>query len=178
MLLPENDIESELSYAYLHAVVSRAGCECSRTGRLSDNAGVDALIRVRERFSTESTISFFSVDVQFKATRLTPSLNKGRFSVWLKAKNYNELRSPESPISPLLVVLFLPENPQEWLNCSPAELIVKKAAYWQCLYNAPVGSPSGQTVYIPQTYLLSVDNLRLVLARFSRGERLPYDEHE
>lgn len=178
MLLTENDIESELSYAYLHAVASRAGCECRPTGRLSDNAGVDAVVRVKERFASDSLMCFFSVDVQLKATRKPPTMNKGRYSVWLKDKNYNELRSSESPISPLLIVLFLPADSAQWLACSDDALIAKRAAYWQCLYEAPGGSPTGQTVYIPTTNLFTPDSLRILLTRFSRGERLTYAEHE
>ena len=39
MLLSEKEIESELSYAYLHAVASRAGFACEYAGRHSDRAG-------------------------------------------------------------------------------------------------------------------------------------------
>ena len=41
-MLGEQNIESELSYAYLHAVASRAGIICENAGRHSDEAGVDA----------------------------------------------------------------------------------------------------------------------------------------
>jgi hypothetical protein len=44
MPLHDNDIKSELSYAYLHAVASRAGCECQVAGRHSDNQGIDAVV--------------------------------------------------------------------------------------------------------------------------------------
>ncbi len=42
--LSQQDIESELSYAYLHAVVSRAGMSCQVTNRHQDNRGIDATI--------------------------------------------------------------------------------------------------------------------------------------
>jgi len=38
------DIESELSYAYIHAVAAHAGMECCITGHHSDNRGIDARI--------------------------------------------------------------------------------------------------------------------------------------
>lgn len=40
-LSPRN-IESELSYAYLHAVAASAGVDCGIATRHEDNAGVDA----------------------------------------------------------------------------------------------------------------------------------------
>jgi hypothetical protein len=175
MLLTDNDIESELSYAYLHAVASRAGCECRPTGRLSDNAGIDAVIRVRERFGGDSTLTRFTIDVQLKATRQQPVLHGGRYSVWLKAKNYDELRATDADAPQLLIVLFLPDNPAEWLACTEDCLIAKRCAYWQSLYGAPPGAGTGQTIYIPQTNRLYPEDFRVLLARYSREERLPYD---
>ena len=40
--LSSQNIESELSYAYLHAVASHAGASCSVGSRHEDNTGVDA----------------------------------------------------------------------------------------------------------------------------------------
>lgn len=37
-----NDIEAELSYAYLHAVASKAAVCCKAGNRHDDNAGIDA----------------------------------------------------------------------------------------------------------------------------------------
>lgn len=36
------NIESELSYAYLHAVAAKAGMSCKQGDRHDDGAGVDA----------------------------------------------------------------------------------------------------------------------------------------
>ncbi|CAN5189181.1 hypothetical protein BH11BAC6_BH11BAC6_14490 [soil metagenome] len=44
MPLPTNEIESELSYAYLHAIASRAGLNCKLESRHGDNYAVDALV--------------------------------------------------------------------------------------------------------------------------------------
>ena len=38
-LLPPIEIESELSYAYLHAVAARAGMSCEVSGRHTDKDG-------------------------------------------------------------------------------------------------------------------------------------------
>jgi len=44
-VLSDANIEAELSYAYLHAVASRAGFSCAVAERHLDDAGVDAVIR-------------------------------------------------------------------------------------------------------------------------------------
>jgi Domain of unknown function (DUF4365) len=173
MPLSDNDMKSELSYSYLHAIASRSGCECETSGRHSDGMGVDARVHVRERFSADA-LSRFTVEIQLKATSDPPALVKDRFSFWLKAKNYDELRDTNLPHPQLLVVLFLPENPVEWLTSSEESLIARKCAYWLSLYDAPPGSPSGQTVYIPRSNVLSVEGFRVLLARFARKERLRY----
>jgi hypothetical protein len=41
MALTKNNIESELSYAYLHAVASASGAGCQCGNRHDDNAGID-----------------------------------------------------------------------------------------------------------------------------------------
>ena len=68
MLLTENNIKAELSYAYLHAVAARAGCEAVVTGRHSDSDGVDAMITAKERFAPDSLFTNFPIAVQLKAT--------------------------------------------------------------------------------------------------------------
>ncbi len=41
-LLSVQNIESELSYAYLHAVAAQAGVSCTQGSRHEDNHGIDA----------------------------------------------------------------------------------------------------------------------------------------
>ena len=41
------NIESELSYAYLHAICSKAGLSCKQGDRHDDGAGVDAEVIYR-----------------------------------------------------------------------------------------------------------------------------------
>ncbi|MGH7222956.1 MAG: DUF4365 domain-containing protein, partial [Gemmataceae bacterium] len=80
MLLSPNNIEAELSYAYLHAVASRAGFACEEGNRHEDGIGVDAKLRIKERFSPESILTNFTVDVQLKATTQEPADQKGKYS--------------------------------------------------------------------------------------------------
>ncbi len=95
MLLTENNIKAELSYAYLHAVASRAGCEAVVAGRHSDGAGVDATIRARERFAPDSIFTDFTIDVQLKATSEEPLQDElGRYPFSLRLDHYDKLRDP------------------------------------------------------------------------------------
>jgi hypothetical protein len=170
-LLTDLQIESELSYAYLHAVASRAGFECSVTGRHSDGAGVDAVLRVKERFAPDSRLTHFTIDVQLKATIAEPLLRHERYSYPLEVEHYDKLRDEGCGNPLILAVLFLPRNPEEWLAHSEDRLVARRCAYWVSLRGAPPSANSiSQTVYIPKENCLSVEGLRTLAARISLGE--------
>jgi hypothetical protein len=176
VLLGENDIKSELSYAYLHAVASRAGCECQMSQRHSDGMGVDARLNVREQFGPPSTfLSRFTLEVQLKATSQPLPLVAGHYSFVLKKEHYDKLREPGAESALILVVLVLPEDPAEWLICTPEALTLKRCAHWVSLLDAPAtSSTASQTVYLPQANLFSVEGLRALLQRISQRERIIY----
>lgn len=175
-LLSREQIESELSYAYLHAVASRAGFECAVTGRHSDGAGVDAVLRVKERLAPDSRLTHFTIDIQLKATIAEPSLRKGKYPHPLEVDLYDKLRDEGCGNPLILAVLFLPGNPEEWLVHSEDLLITRRCAYWVSLRGAlPSASSATQTVYIPKENCLSVEGLRALATRISRGEALSHD---
>jgi hypothetical protein len=174
-MLTIQNIESELSYAYLHAVASRAGIICELGGRHTDSAGVDATLRVSGRLAPDSTLTQFTVDVQLKATIAKPRERQGRYSHSLELKNYNELRSLETGSPQLLVVLFLPPNETKWLKHTERQLVSQRCAYWVSLRAAPESTnQTEQTIYIPRQNILSSTALRELLTRFSREESLDY----
>lgn len=176
MLLSENNIKSELSYAYLHAVAAKAGFSCQEGSRHEDGIGVDAKIRVRERFGSDSILTNFSIDIQLKATSTLPTEANGMYSYPLPLKNYDELRSLETGAPQLLVVLFLPGDSNEWLVHSAERLICQRCAYTLSLWGAPASeNETTQTVYLPVADVLSPAKLRELAARFSRQENLSYD---
>src|SRR5262249_4332097 len=123
MLLSQQDIEAELSYAFLHAICSRAGLGCAWTHRHTDNIAVDATIRVHEQFAADSTRFDFSVDVQLKATTRELAENDGRLSYSLPVGQYDKLRRKEVGNAKFLVLVRLPKDPANWLEVSDDKLI-------------------------------------------------------
>jgi hypothetical protein len=175
-MLTNQNIESELSYAYLHAVASRAGIICEVAGRHTDEAGVDAVLRVKGQLANDSILTQFAVEVQLKATKQVPIERNGNYSYSLKAKSYNELRSMNTGAPQLLIVFYLPEDSSSWLDHSEECLVSRRCAYWVSLHGAPETDVGSRTVYIPRANLLSVESLRAVMTRFSRREVLNYVE--
>ena len=167
------NIESELSYAYLHAVAGKAGISCKCGDRHDDNAGVDAQITYRGQIPN-TYLKNINIDVQLKATIQKPGNYPNHLSYFIKGKSrYEALRNNDSDVYKVLIVLFLPEKATDWLKCGPDELVLKEAAYWVCLYGAPASiNDSGQTVYIPKANLLSPDNLE-ALAHMAALKTIP-----
>lgn len=150
MLLTENNIKAELSYAYLHAVAARAGFACEEGNRHEDGIGVDAKLRIKERFGPESILTNFTVDVQLKATAEEPVEQQRKYTYSLRRKNYDELRSVECQAPQLLVVLFLPADGERWLIHTAKQLKCQRCAYWISLRGAPPSAnQTKQTVYLP-----------------------------
>ena len=173
--LSEIDIESELSYAYLHAVASKAGLECTVSGRHSDNRGVDAALKGWE-LPTGTYQTSATLDVQLKATVKPPSENDGYLSYSLsEIHRYDALRQTGLQVPRVLVVLFLPADRDDWLSISADELVMKRAAYWVSLVGAAASSnQTAQTVYLPQGQLFTPDEAQSILTRVARRETLNY----
>jgi hypothetical protein len=175
MPLADNDIKSELSYAYLHAVAVRAGCECQIAQRHSDGMGVDARLFVQGDFAPPPSLTRFDIEVQLKATSQSLASVEDRFAFRLAVEEYDKLRLTLSENALILVVLQLPADAAQWLVCSPEALTLKRCAHWVSLFGAPGSSnDTSQTVYLPHANLFSVESLRQLLGRFARKERIPY----
>jgi Domain of unknown function (DUF4365) len=169
--LSSQNIESELSYAYLHAVASAAGVSCSGGTRHEDNAGVDAKLVGWGPFPGGGYRTEVDIKVQLKATVQQPTIVGDCFSYYFPGiSQYNDLRSAAVSTPRILVVLFLPENPVEWMSHTEDALLLRRCAYWVSLRGAPVSSnETGQTVYIPKNQKFDADGLRGLMAAISNG---------
>lgn len=170
------EIEAELSYAYLHAVASRAGVRCEQTGRSFDHTGIDAHLHATGDFGPAAKYQELALDVQLKATILPPSTRAGRLSYFLDdIGTYNRLGLMTVIPDRLLVVLFLPTDAQEWLRHTREQLVLKRCAYWVSLRGAPESeNHSGQTVYPPSEQSFSPEGLREVFRRLAAEVELLY----
>jgi hypothetical protein len=170
------DIEAELSYAYLHAVAAKAAVACQYCSRTFDSTGVDAQLKVVRDFGP-GALTELTVEVQLKATIRQPGERLNRLAYFLAdIGRYNRLRA-ETIVPPrVLVVLFLPEDAEEWLRHTDEQLVLKRCAYWVSLKGAPESAnDSGQTIYIPRDQVFSPEGLTSMLARLAQEEDLRYE---
>jgi hypothetical protein len=177
MSIQKQDIESELSYAYLHAVAAKAGFACQVSDRLSDNHGIDATVRVLEKMSAESILTDFTIDIQLKATIQDLVEADGRYSYSIPVAQYDKLRSVSAANQKLLVVFRLPADPSEWLKLGEDQLIMKRCAYWVSLRGAPdISGQKSTTVRVPRQNVFSPDAFRGIAKARSIEEYLTYED--
>lgn len=171
MPLAANNVESELSYAYLHAVAAHAGMECIVAGRHSDGTGIDARVHALGNFG--GPITDITLEIQLKATMSVPCEREGFFSFPLPVKAYDNLRKDSAQCQRLLVVLFLPEDAAEWLDQCEEKLAIRRCAYWASLRGAPPSTNlTSQTVYLPTGNIFNAAALAEIIRCNSQDERI------
>ena len=176
--LSPNDIESELSYAYLHAVAAKAGVGCKVGSRHDDNAGIDAELTGWGPFPNGGYREEIDIKVQLKATVKPPTDHGDFWSYPLTGiYRYDDLRTEAVSTPRLLVVLFLPPDAKDWLTLDDDALVLRKCAYWVSLRGAnPSVNATAQTVYLPKNHRFDPDGLCALMARLSRNDIPRYQE--
>ncbi len=169
-LSPPN-IESELSYAYLHAVASKAGMSCRDSNRHEDNNGIDAQLTAWLPYVNASTLTEVDLKIQLKATIAEPEVAGDDYLYRLAGVNrYNDLRSETIVSARILVVLFLPQNAADWLNHTADQLVLRRCAYWQSLRGAPDIASGSIVVRLPKAQIFSPESLSQLAIRLSRRD--------
>jgi hypothetical protein len=176
--LSDNDIEAELSYAYIHAVASKAGVGCKIGSRHDDNAGIDAELTGWGPFPNGGYREEIDIKVQLKATVKPPLEYMGKYWSYSLSgiSRYDDLRSDALSTPRILVVLFLPAD-ADWLTLDDEGLILRKCAYWVSLRGAkPSTNRTAQTVYLPKDQRFDPNGLIALMAQLSRNEIPQYQE--
>lgn len=174
MSTTQQDIESRLSYAHLHAVASHAGYVCRAATPDEDKEGIDAVVTAYGAFPgtwrTQVTIN-----IQLKATVLQPTDDGTHLSYFVKGiRRYDKLREDHREPVRLIVVLFLPEMHADWLECTEAQMVLKRCSYWASIRNAPASdNTTGKTVKIPKAQILNSASLKALVERLALGNDIP-----
>ena len=112
-------MKEQLSWAYVRAVVFRAGYRLSTP--VVDDHGIDGTIESYGR-------GINRVDFQLKSTtEFHPTAHSVDYD--LRVANYNQLvRDDDLPR--VLILLLMPEDDSQWLAQTEDELCLRKCAYW------------------------------------------------
>ena len=87
----------------------------------------------------------------------------------LKVKNYNDLRK-NALVPRILVVLLVPENLEDWLQQSEAEMCMRNSAYWMSLPGQPeTQNIANVTVSLHRSNQFTVPALKSMIQSISEG---------
>ena len=72
----------------------------------------------------------------------------------------------------ILVIILLPDNPEEWVNQSEKELCLRRCGYWLSLKGQPeTQNAQSVTVYLPRQQLFTVDAVKDIMEQIeARGQ--------
>lgn len=174
--LTSQDVEAELSYAYVHAVASAAGMGCEGSTRVQDANGIDAKITAWGPFQGGGYQTEVDLKIQLKATKKTPIDDGQSLSYFVAGKKrYNDLTKDTLAAQRLLVVLFLPQKEEDWLHHGVEHLILRQCCYWVSLRGAPqTTNETGETVKIPKSQRFGPNELREIVRTLSHGGYIGY----
>ncbi len=159
--------KEKFSDAYLQAVAAVAGYGLAKPN--PDTDSVDWVISAR---GVGDTLRRPRLEVQLKCTAQN-IVRETHLHFPLEIKNYNDLRHP-NPLTPcILIVVTVPDNIEEWIAHSEAELSLRRCGYWVSLCGeAEVSNNSKVTVRVPRIQMFTPQALQAMMRRINSEGRL------
>ena len=159
--------QESLSRAYIQAIASRCGLNCSFR---EFDYGIDVTLHLIQRRENRYVETGFNLDIQAKST-IGATLTDNEVLYEMEVKTYDDLRDPNVGTPRILVLLVQPENETEWTGMTESELMLRRCAYWRSLRGAePTPNSSSIRVSIPRANLFSVEALQGIMERLRIGE--------
>ena len=158
-----NQQKELFSKAYVRAVAAVAGFSVDRL-ELDFNS-IDLQITAG---SGEGSICFPELKLQLKCTS-RDVIDGDRIRFPLKVKNYNDLRR-NVLVPRILVVVLVPDNLEDWMQQSEAEMCMRYCGYWISLRGMPeTQKTTTVTVSLPRSNQFTVQTLKSMIQSISEG---------
>lgn len=166
-MLSQQHIEEGLSRAYVQAVAARAGVNLAMP--LNDY-GVDGAFRKVIRSHHRLFESGLALDYQLKATTRW-QLEREHVVYDLAAKTYNDLvlRPVTSAFPLLLLLVCLPADPVQWLECSEQQLLLRGGCYWTFVTGSVTKNARTVRIRLPRQQQFTPAAITDLLERGERG---------
>ncbi len=166
-MLTEEHSKEGLSRAYIQAVGAIAGVIVSLGDRGHDY-GIDGSfhqVSVLEGSRVESGIT---LDFQLKATtRVRVQEDFIQYQLDSNTTNFLASRVKRPRVTPvILIILSLPPQPEEWLQLSERELVLKNCCYWTRV-SSFTSNLYTATQRIPRNQLLTPEKVSSLLEEIS-----------
>jgi hypothetical protein len=132
--------KDHFSRAVVRAVAAAAGIDASAPPHDQNSKDIEFTA------PDEGGLPGAQLSVQLKCTH-TVDPSGSEFSYDLAVKDYNRLRITRVFVPRLLVVVHVPEEPAEWIESTPQQMLLKRCAYWVSLMGQPP-TPNTSTVAV------------------------------
>lgn len=154
--------KEKFSDAYLQAVVAVAGYGLAKPD--PDDDSIDWIIAARGAAGTPRRPR---LEVQLKCSA-RDILRKTLLHFPLAMKNYDDLRDTECYTPRILVVITVPDSPDDWLAQTEEELAMRHCGYWVSLRGKPEKeNTTAVTIRLPRSQLFTPDTLRRMMQRIN-----------
>ena len=155
------------SRAYVAAVAAAAGYAVGSSR--PDDKSIDLTIESR---STLGLVKAPILAVQLKSTAKRRTGGDEIVYELTNLRNYDDLRQPDVMVPRLLVVVYLPEDPEDWLEQDEERLSMRHCGYWLSLRGMPpTDNRSSVTLRLPRGQRFGVAELQEIMGRLDWGER-------
>ncbi len=166
MLIRSHRQES-LSRAYIQAIASRCGLNCSFR---EFDYGIDVTVHLIQRRDNRYVETGFNIDIQAKST-YGAIVTDTEVLYDMEVKTYDDLRDPDVGTPRILALLVQPEVEADWTAMTEEELMLRRCAYWLSVKGKePTTNTSTIRVSIPRVNRFSVEALQGIMERVRNGE--------
>ncbi len=167
LMLTEEHRKEALSRAYVQAVGAKAGVIVGIKDRGYDY-GIDGSFHEVSLMNGRRTETGIALDFQLKATTCIDTREEFiYYSLDADTINLLASRTKRANVSPaILIVLSLPSQPDEWIQLSEKELILRNCCYWTFI-SSLTNNLYSATVKIPRSQLFTPEALHDLLEKIS-----------
>lgn len=157
--------KEQFGLAYVRAVASVAGYGASRPE--VDDDSVDLSLSDR---GTGGTTRSPRLDLQLKSTSRVDLFHDEHIAFPLPVKNYDDLRPDNVLVPRILVVVFLPEELDDWISHTEEQMVLRRCAYWSSLRGREfVENIANVTIHVQRNQVFNVAALRAIMANIEAG---------
>jgi hypothetical protein len=159
--------QESLSRAYIQAIASRCGLNCSFR---AFDYGIDVTVHEIQQRNARYVETGFNLDIQAKST-YGAIVTDTDVLYDLEVKSYDDLRDQDVGMPRILVLLVQPEVEADWTEVTENELMLRHCAYWLSLKGmGAVDNTRTVRVSLPKANRFSVEALQGIMECLRVGE--------
>lgn len=156
----------QFSRAFVAAIAAQAGCNHSVP--VVDDHSIDLIL---SKQLDGALCSDPKIGIQLKATCEKVCFSDSLLKYELhNLKNYNDLRKTNLQTPRLLVVLYMPDNPADWIQYKSECIHLFRNAFWVSLRGMPeIHNKTSITLNIPVSQRFDVNALNEMMQKIAAG---------